>query len=157
MILMKHLAFTLFALAATFVAPASAQEQGKTDWDKIVLEDKAGNVMTSTGGDYQTAPVGKQLVIGEHMMLGDATKAKVVYYDLDDDGRVLSRCVKDYTDPDTYIIDATCKVGAAWANGGQISGANVGFVFGAAAIGAALINSEDKVEVGPLSDAVRHL
>lgn len=154
---MKRLGYTLIALSAISFAAASAQEQGKSDWDKIVLEDKAGNVMTSNGGDYQTAPIGKQFVIGEHMMLGDATKAKVVYYELDDNGKVLSRCVKDYTDPNTYIIDAVCTAGAAWANGGSISGANIGIIVGAGVIGAALINNEDKVDVGPLSDAVRHL
>jgi len=156
MIPMKMLALALIAATAFFAAPASAQEQGKSDWDKIVLEDKAGNVMTSTGGDYQTAQIGKLLIVGEHMMLADATKAKVVYYELDDEGRVLNRCVKDYTDPDTYIIDANCKV-AAWANSGHVSGASAGIIAGAAAIGAALINAEDKVEPGPLSTAVRHL
>ena len=155
---MKHLAFTLIAVATVFSAPASAQKQGKSDWDKIVLEDKAGNVMTSTGGDYQTAQIGKQLIIGEHMMLGDATKAKVVYYEIDDAGKVLDKCVKDYTDPNTYIIDAVCKVAGAWANGGgAVSGGNAGIILGAAGIGAALINNEDNVPVGPLSTAVRHL
>ena len=153
---MKKLGFTLIALSALSVAAASAQ-QGKSDWDKIVLEDKAGNVMTSTGGDYQTAQIGKQLIIGEHMLLGDATKAKVVYYELDDNGKVLSKCVKDYTDPNTYIIDAVCMPGAAWASGGAASGTNVGLVVGAAVVGAALLNNEDKSDVGPLSDAVRHL
>ena len=153
---MKSLAFALIAAAWWLAVPVSAQEQGKSDWDKIVLEDKAGNVMTSTGGDYQTAQVGKLLVVGEHMMLGDATKAKVVYYELDDEGRVVNRCVKDYTDPETYIIDANCKV-AAWVNSGHISGASAGIIAGAAVIGAALINADDKVETGPLSTAVRHL
>jgi len=153
---MKKLGYTLIALSALSVAAVSAQEQGKSDWDKIVLEDKAGNVMTSTGGDYQTAQIGKQLIIGEHMMLGDSTKAKVVYYELDDDGKVLSKCVKDYTDPNTYIIDATCKGAVAWASGGA-SGTNVGLIVGAALIGAAVLNNEDKTDVGPLSDAVRHL
>lgn len=154
---MKMLGYTLIALSAISFAAASAQEQGKSDWDKIVLEDKAGNVMTSNGGDYQTAPIGKQFVIGEHMMLGDSTKAKIVYYELDDNGKVLSRCVKDYTDPNTYIIDAVCTAGAAWANGGSISGANVGMIIGAGVIGGAVLNSEDSVEVGPLSTGVRHL
>jgi len=138
---MKKFAFALVALSAAFVAPAIAQGQNKSDWDKIVLEDKAGNVMTSTGGDYQTADIGKLLVVGEHMMLGDATKAKVVYYELDDEGKVVDKCVKDYTDPDTYIIDAVCTPAAAWLNGGHISGANAGMIAGAAVIGAALINS----------------
>lgn len=154
---MKYLAFTLIAISAMAIAPASAQKQGKSDWDKIVLEDKAGNVMTSTGGDYQTAQIGKQLIIGEHMMLGDSTKAKVVYYELDDNGKILSKCVKDYTDPNTYIIDAVCTPGAAWANGGGVSGTQIGLIIGAGVVGAALLNGEDKSDAGPLSDAVRHL
>ena len=154
---MNKLTLAIVAFSAMFAAPVSAQDQGKSDWDKIVLEDKAGNVMTSTGGDYQTAQIGKQLIIGEHMMLGDATKAKVVYYELDDNGKVLNRCVKDYTDPNTYIIDATCKMAAAWTSGGGISGANAAIIAGAALIGAAATNSGDKVEPGPLSTAVRHL
>lgn len=152
---MKKFAFAAIALAAIFVAPAIAQET--TSWDKIVLEDKAGNVMTSQGGEYQTAPIGKQLTVGERMMLGDATVAKVVYYDLDDNGKVLSKCVRDYTDPNTYIIDANCTAAVAWTNGGQINGVSAGIIVGAGVIGAALLNSADKVEVGPLSSAVRHL
>ena len=152
---MKKLAFAAIALAAIFVAPAIAQETAS--WDKIVLEDKAGNVMTSQGGEYQTAPIGKQLTVGERMMLGDATVAKVVYYDLDDNGKVLNKCVRDYTDPNTYIIDANCTAAVAWTNGGQINGVSAGIIVGAGVIGAALLNSADKVEVGPLSSAVRHL
>ncbi len=152
---MKKFAFAAIALAAIFVAPAIAQETAS--WDKIVLEDKAGNVMTSQGGEYQTAPIGKQLTVGERMMLGDATVAKVVYYDLDDNGKVLNKCVRDYTDPNTYIIDANCTAAVAWTNGGQINGVSAGIIVGAGVIGAALLNSADKVEVGPLSSAVRHL
>ena len=152
---MKKFAFAAIALAAIFVAPAIAQETAS--WDKIVLEDKAGNVMTSQGGEYQTAPIGKQLTVGERMMLGDATVAKVVYYDLDDNGKVLNKCVRDYTDPNTYIIDANCTAAVAWTNGGLINGVSAGIIVGAGVIGAALLNSADKVEVGPLSSAVRHL
>ena len=153
---MKKLGVALIALSALSVAAASAA-QGKTDWDKIVLEDKSGNVMTSTGGDYQTAPLGKQLVIGEYMLLGDATKAKVVYYELDDDGKVVSKCVKDYTDPNTYIIDATCTPVAAWTGSTAGNGMNAGIIVGAGVIGAVLLNTDDNVDVGPLSSSVRHL
>ena len=154
---MKKLSLALLAVAALAATPAFAQ-QGKTDWDKIVLEDKGGNVMTSTGGDYQTAVIGKQLVVGEHMMLsGDATKAKVVYYELDDNGKVLNRCVKDYTDPNTYIIDATCTPVAAWTGSAAGNGMNAGIIVGAGVIGAVLLNTDDNVDVGPLSTGVRHL
>ena len=152
----KHV-FALSVVLAVFAAPALAQDNN--DWDKIVLEDKGGNVMTSTGGDYQTAVIGKQLVVGEHMMLsGDATKAKVVYYELDDDGHVIRKCVKDYTDPNTYIIDATCTGAVAWTHGARPVGAGAGIIVGAAVIGGVIINKTgDEVPVGPISTAVRHL
>ena len=148
---MKKLSLALLAVAALIATPAFAQ-QGKTDWDKIVLEDKAGNVMTSTGGDYQTAAIGKLLVVGENMMLsGDKSLAKVVYYDLDDNGNVLHRCVRDYRDPNTYIIDATC-VPAAWA---ADRGA-AGIITGAAVGVALLLNSQDDVPPGPISNGPRN-
>ena len=151
---MKKLSLALLAVAALAATPAFAQ-QGKTDWDKIVLEDKAGNVMTSSGGDYQTAAIGKELIVGEHMMLsGDKTLAKVVYYELDDDGDVIRKCVKDYSQPDTYIIDASCIAAVAWTNGSV--GAGAGIIAGAAVIGGVLIDIDDDVPVGPLSTAVRH-
>ena len=43
---MKKSAFAL-AIAVAFAAPAFAQS--KSDWDKIVLEEAQGSVMTSTG------------------------------------------------------------------------------------------------------------
>ena len=146
---MKKLGYTLIALSAISFAAASAQEQGKSDWDKIVLEDKAGNVMTSTGGEYETAPIGKEMIVGEHMMLsGEKPKAKVVYYELDDEGRVVDKCVRDYVDPNVYIIDATCKPIVAWTSNGK------GIVIGAALVGAALIGS-DGDEAPPVSTGAR--
>ena len=143
------------AIAATFTAPAFAQS--KSDWDKIVLEEARGSVMTSTGAEYQTASVGKLLVVGENMMLSASSKAKVVYYDLDDEGKVVDKCVKDYTDPNTYIIDATCTPVAAWTGSTAGNGMNAGIIVGAGVIGAVLLNTDDNVDVGPLSSSVRHL
>ena len=143
------------AIAATFTAPAFAQS--KSDWDKIVLEEARGSVMTSTGAEYQTASVGKLLVVGENMMLSTSSKAKVVYYDLDDEGKVVDKCVKDYTDPNTYIIDATCTPVAAWTGSAAGNGMNAGIIVGAGVIGAVLLNTDDNVDVGPLSTGVRHL
>lgn len=151
---MKKFVYALVAVSAITLPPASAQTQGKSDWDKIVLEDKSGNVMTSVGGDYETAQIGKQLIVGEQMLLGDATKAKVVYYELDDKGNVLHKCVRDYTDPNTYIIDAVCTPAAAWANGGGINGASAGFAVGVAVIGAVLIG-DTKVDPSPISGGSR--
>lgn len=150
---MKNFACLLVAASAILAAPASAQKNGSSDWDKIVLEDKDGNVMTSVGGDFRTAQVGKQLIVGEQMLLGDQTTAKVVYYELDDNGKIIDKCVKDYTDPNTYIIDAACTPAAAWANGGPISGANIAIVAGAALIGVALIG--DSSDDTPISTGAR--
>ena len=143
------------AIAATFTAPAFAQS--KSDWDKIVLEEAQGSVMTSTGAEYQSAAIGKLLVVGENMMLSASSKAKVVYYDLDDEGKVVDKCVKDYTDPNTYNIDATCTPVAAWTGSTAGNGMNAGIIVGAGVIGAVLLNTDDNVDVGPLSSSVRHL
>ena len=151
---MKKSAFAL-AIAVAFAAPAFAQS--KSDWDKIVLEEARGSVMTSTGAEYQTASVGKLLVVGENMMLSTSSKAKVVYYELDDEGKVVDKCVKDYTDPNTYIIDATCTGAVAWTHGARPVGAGAGIIVGAAVIGGLIIDKKgDNVPVGPLSPSVRH-
>lgn len=154
---MKNLSFTLLLVSGALAAPALAQET-KSDWDRIVLEDASGNVMTSTGGDYQSAAIGKQLVVGENMMLSSSSNAKVVYYDLDDAGKVVSKCVRHYTDPSTYIIDATCTPAAAWMGSTAGGGAAAGIILGTGVVAGALLEkSGDNVDVGPLSTAVRHL
>ena len=146
---MKTLGRALVLASAVFAVQAMAQTADQSDWDRIVLEDKAGNVMTSTGGDYQTAVIGKELIVGEHMMLsGDKTLAKVVYYELDDEGRVVDKCVRDYVDPNVYIIDATCKPIVAWTSNGK------GIVIGAALVGAALLDSAGD-EAPPVSTGAR--
>ena len=43
------------------------------------------------------------------------------------------------------------------SNGGGNNGMNAAIIVGAGVIGAALINSQDNVDVGPLSTGVRHL
>ena len=151
-------AFASLLIPAALAMPAFAQNNSDDGWDRIVLEDKGGNVLTSTGGEYQTAQIGKQLVVGEHMMLsGTSTKAKVVYYDLNDEGKIIRKCVKDYTDPNTYLIDATCTPVAAWTGSAAGNGMNAGIIVGAGVIGAVLLNTDDNVDVGPLSTGVRHL
>ena len=145
--MMRTLVFPMAVAVSLFAGPVAAQDNNS--WDRIVLEDKAGNVMTSVGGEYETAPVGKQLQVGEHMMLsGDKPKAKVVYYELDDEGRVVDKCVRDYVDPNVYIIDATCKPIVAWTSNGK------GIVIGAALVGAALIGSAGD-EAPPVSTGAR--
>jgi hypothetical protein len=142
-----------YSLIATFVAavcalPAMAQSQSNNDWDKIVLEQAKGSVMTSTGGDYRSASVGDLLAVGQNMMLAGAQPgAKLVYYKLDDKGRVVRKCVRDYDQANTYVVDASCVGAAAWAHTGGVSGANVGVIVGAALVGAALLGSEKNTPI----------
>ena len=139
----------LFAagLLATLAFPALAQDPAKPD--SIVLESKSGSVMTSTGGEYQTAAPGKQLVTGESMMLTDGAKATVVYYY--DNGE--RKCVERYTGPNTYVIDDTCSK-AALANNGS-PGKSALVIVGAGLIGAAVLASMDDVPPGPISAGAR--
>ena len=147
---MRMLVLPMVVAASLLAGPVAAQDN--SSWDRIVLEDKAGNVMTSTGGEYETAAVGKQLQVGEHMMLsGSAVKAKVVYYDLDNDGNTLRKCVRDYTDANTYIIDAVCVPAAGWtANPGKTA-----LLVTGAAVGVALLLNSGGNEDPPISPGAR--
>ena len=128
-------------LVSALAVPAFAQNAP----DRIVLESKAGSVMTSTGGEYATAPVGKALSTGESMMLTDGAKATVVYY-YDNGDR---KCVEHYAGPNTYVIDDNC-VPAAWARTGNPRTSGL-IIAGAAVLGAAVLYNMDNVPVGPLS------
>ena len=128
-------------LVSAIAMPAFAQQ----DPERIVLENKVGSVMTSSGGSYETAPVGKALVEGESMMLTDGAKATVVYYY--DNGR--RKCVEHYAGPNTYVIDDSC-IKAGWVGNGS-PGKSALVIVGAGLIGAAILESMDKVPVGPLS------
>lgn len=129
-------------LATALAAPALAQDTP----DRIVLESKAGSVMTSNGGEYATAPAGKLLVRGESMMLTDGAKATVVYY-YDNGDR---KCVEHYEGPNTYVIDDRCVPAAAWATTGNPARGGL-IIAGAAVLGAAVLYNMDNVPVGPLS------
>lgn len=141
----KLLQGVLFASGLLVLAPSALAQSNNNDndWDRIVLEQKAGTVMSSQGGDYANAALGQQMVVGERMMLADASaRAKLVYYKLDDRGRVVRKCVKDYNQQDTYVVDASCH-GAAWLNGGHVAGAgtSAAIIAGAAVAGALMLNS----------------
>ena len=147
----KTLKFSVAFLGLALAAPAIAQDKP----DSIVLESKVGSVMTTTGGAYETASTGKQLVEGESMMLSDGAKATVVYY-YDNGDR---KCVESYTGPNTYVIDDRCTK-AGWVDGTS-PGKSALVIVGAGLIGAAVLESMDKVPVGPLSSGpngnIRHL
>ena len=160
---MKGMAAVLLALAGASFSPVFAQSNGNgdTSWDRIVLTDKAGNVMTSVNGaPYGSANTGDLLQVGEHMMLADAQvkpRARVEYQELNDKGEVIRRCIRDYRDPNTYIVDASCHVAAAWASTGvKGAGVSAGVIAGAAVIGGVLIGNGEKTPPGPLSTGVRH-
>ena len=141
----RHIAGIACVIAA-FSAPAFAQDPAKPD--SIVLESKVGSVMTSSGGDYTTAAPGKQLVEGQSMMLADGAKATVVYY-YDNGDR---KCVERYVGPNTYVIDDTCTAAAYLTHGSPGKSALV--IAGAALIGAAVLESMDKVPP-PISAGAR--
>jgi len=132
------------SLLAMLAFPAVAQAQMQVRPDRIVLETTTGSAMTSTGGEYQTAATGKQLVTGESMMLTDGAKATVVYY-YDNGNR---KCVEHYAGPNTYVIDDSCTK-AAWMSNGT-PGKSALVIVGAGLIGAAILASMDDVPPGPI-------
>lgn len=143
---MRKISLLATLLATACALPALAQSQSKNDdhWDKIVLEQAVGNVMTSAGGDYQTANVNDVLIVGQRMMLaGQKPLAKLVYYKLDDKGRVIRKCVRDYDQVNTYVVDASCVVAAAWWGTGSTAGAgaSAGTIVGAAVVTGVLLGS----------------
>jgi hypothetical protein len=148
--IMKKTSIALAAsLLAIIAAPAFAQDAAPSGPDRIVLESKAGSVMTSTGGAFETAAPGKPLVAGESMMLTEGANATVAYYY--DNGE--RKCVEQYAGPNTYVIDDRC-VKAGGADNGT-AGKSALIVVGAGLIGAAVLESMDKVPPGPLSAGAR--
>ncbi len=141
----KHHKITVALLLAVCAVPVFAQQADKPD--SIVLENKTGSVMTSTGGDYLSADTGKLLVDGESMMLNDGAKATVVYYY--DNGK--RKCVEKYSGPNTYVIDDSCKA-VAWvaANPGGTA-----LIIGGAAVVAALLGGGNDNDTPPISAGAR--
>lgn len=129
--MIKQSILTAAVLAAACCAPAFAQDQAKPD--RIVLEAKVGNVMTSTGGDFSSAAIGKQLANGESMMLNDGAQATVVYY-YDNDKR---KCVENYAGPNTFVIDDGCDAAAAFIPNMGVAGTVL--TIGGVALAAALL------------------
>lgn len=128
--------FVVPLVLAACVMPAFAQDgvDPSEKPDKIVLEQKIGSVMTSTGDNYETAKPGQLLIRDESMMLSDGAKATVVYYY--DNGK--RKCTEEYKGPNTFVIDDSCKK-AVYMAGNQ--GLQAGIISGAAVIGAVIINS----------------
>ena len=136
---------TALLLAASSTC-AFAQDQETPE--KIVLDQKVGSVMASTGGDYETARVGELLVKNESLMLSEGAKATVVYY-YDNGNR---KCTEFYEGPNTFIIDDTCRR-AAYVPTSNLR--SVAIIAGAAIVGGVILNSMDKVPPLPLSGGAR--
>lgn len=146
----KSMKITAVALlAAAFCAPAFAQDASEKP-DEIVLTRADGSVTTSTGGDYTSANPGQKLVNGQFLQLGAGAKAQVTYYYYSDDGKRRRECVENYAGQETYRIDDSCTMAAAWTSNGR-PGMAAAVIVGAGLIGAAILNSADDVPVGPLS------
>jgi hypothetical protein len=129
---------------AACAMPAFAQDQQKAE--KIVLEQKMGSVMTSTGGDYESAKPGQQLVVNESMMLTDGAKATVVYFY--DGGK--RKCTEVYKGPNTFVIDGHCAAAAGYAAGNAgNAGRSAAIIAGAALIAAAIIGNDTVDYVPP--------
>ena len=138
---MTKFAAVLLAASAVFAAPAFAQDSS------ITLRVDTGTVMSSTGGEYASANTGKPLAVGEKLMINAGSSATAVYE---------GGCTVEFKEAGVYEVPGECKK-AAWANSGGGNGMNAAIIVGAGVIGAALLNSEDSVDVGPLSTGIRHL
>lgn len=139
MIIMKKLAVALLVASSAFAAPAFAQD------GSVTLRVNSGTVMTSVGGEYQSANTGSQVSVGQKVMVNAGSSATLVYG---------GGCTMTLNTPGVYDVPATCTR-AAWNSSGNNMMA-AGVIIGAGVIAAALIGSEDDVPVGPLSSGVRH-
>ena len=138
---MTKFAAVLLAASAAFTAPAFAQDSS------ITLRVDSGTVMSSTGGEYASASTGKPLAVGEKLMINAGSSATAVYE---------GGCTVEFNEPGVFEVPGECKK-AAWANSGHGNGMNAAIIIGAGVVGAAIINSQDNVDVGPLSPGIRHL
>lgn len=138
---MKKFAAIVFAAATAFAAPAFAKD------DNITLRVDSGTVMTSTGGEFQTANTGKPVVVGERVQVGAGSAATLVYS---------NGCTIKLAEPTVYEVPESCTAAAAWATSGN-SGMGAAIIVGAAVLGAAAIDQADDAPVGPLSTGVSHL
>ena len=133
---MKKFAAVLIAASSALAAPAFAQD------GSITLRVDSGSVMTSAGGEYESASTGKQLAVGERVMVNAGSSATVLY---------AGGCAVEFKEPGVYSVPATCTRGG-WANGsGSNNAMNAGIIIGAAAIGAAILEGMGDEPVGPLS------
>ena len=103
--------------------------------------------MASTGGEFASANTGKPLEVGEKLMINAGSSATAVFE---------NGCTVEFNAPGVYAVPGECRK-VAWANSGSGGGMGAAIIVGTAVIAGALLNSEDKTDVGPLSTGIRHL
>lgn len=138
---------SLLAVAAlAFAAPAFAQDA------PVDLQVESGTVMTSTGGEFETAVTGEPVVAGERVMVGENSSVLV---------RFANNCVIRFTQPGVHLVPNGCVPGVAGAtSAGGVAGTTVGSVVASnagiigvsaviAAAGVASSVANDPVPVSP--------
>ena len=138
---MKKYAAIVFAAATAFAAPAFAQDGATT------LRVDSGTVMTSTGGEYESANTGRPLAAGDKVMVNAGGSATLVYG---------NGCTMKLEQAGVYTVPAACSA-AGWASEYDV-GPEMWIIAGAAVLGAAAVeNAGDDVPPPPLSVSVGHL
>ena len=136
---MNKFAPALLAALASLSLPAFAQDTTAT------LRVDAGSAMASDGGQFESANTGRALDAGDKVMVNPDSKVTLMYG---------NDCTMVLDAPGVYTVPAACSR-AAWARTGS-PGKSALVIAGAGLIGAAVLESMDKVPVGPLSSSVRH-
>jgi hypothetical protein len=128
---LRRAALSVALLAGAAFVPALAQEVVGT------LHTDSGTVMTSSGGKFETASQDQTLHVGDRVMIADGGKATFTYN---------SGLVLHYEEPGVYSVQLApaASTGTATASGGSTA-ATIGVVLGAAALGAASLDSMDNV------------
>ena len=139
---MKKYAAIMFAAATVFAAPAFAQEGPTT------LRVDSGTVMTSNGGEYQSANTGRPLAAGDKVMVNAGGSATLVYG---------NGCTMKLEQAGVYTVPATCSA-ATWTSSTS-NGMSAFIIAGAALLGAAAVENagdNDTLDTAPLSTGVVH-
>lgn len=133
---MTKLASLIIAASVALTASATASAADPA----AILSVDSGSIMTSEGGEFTSARTGAALVEGERLMVTEGASATVRYP---------NGCVREYTVPGVYVVQATCSMAAGTATGTDWG--SVAVVAGGVAVGAALLENMDQVDAPPIS------
>lgn len=136
---MKKPFFVVIAASVALAGPVFAQDTVESQ--HIVLKVDAGSILTSTGGEFQSAVSGQQLSSDDKLMVNTGSAAKVVYDRGNTDPK--DDCVIEFKKPGVYDVPDDCHRAVAWVGGGSQVG-NAAIIVGSAVVAALLIgNSSD--------------